>query len=149
LSAVRERRRLRLGRHQRPRRFRLRSVMRPLRFEGYRLYARLLALAERCCGLGDSCPQRAVLIVALAPLAHRLRPGLPSHSRGIRIKNLASGRADPASAPATSPEPKKMSPRSGPAIAEPTSCAIINRWNGRPSSSLSPGAATKIGVPRT
>ena len=37
----------------------------------------------------------------------------------------------PAMAPAASPVPKKMSPRSGPLIADPTSWAIISRRNGK------------------
>ena len=56
------------------------------------------------------------------------RLGLPARDED---DEAAAACMAPASAPASSPEPKKMSPRAGPTIAEPVSWATIRRRESR------------------
>ena len=53
----------------------------------------------------------------------------------------AALRTTPAISPAASPEPANRSPRAGPVMAEPVSCAIIRRRNGVLPKAVSVGAS--------
>src|SRR5580704_15778684 len=56
--------------------------------------------------------------------------GSGASSAGRSTTTSPACRISPARAPASSPEPKKISARAGPVMAEPVSCAIIRRRNG-------------------
>ncbi len=76
------------------------------------------AFRQRVDGLDNLGPQRQLVGGGRAfALRHRRR------SRGMSTTKRPRARMPPAMAPAASPEPKKTSPRAGPMIAEPVSCA--------------------------
>ena len=106
--------RRRLGRHRRhDRRRSFRRLRRSDGFDGRRFLFRR-SVDERACGLADEVPKLAI--------GGRERPvATPAHagdpSSGIRTTKRPDDCIAPATAPASSPEPKKMSPRAGPTMA--------------------------------
>src|SRR5581483_10640738 len=105
---------------------------------------------------GDGAMASAGLLAASAHGRALSRPGSASGasaragaSLGSSTMNLPACFVTPASRPAASPDPKKMSPRSGPLMAEPTSCATISRLK-TPAllTCVMPKPLTKMGRPR-
>ena len=105
--------------------------------------AGLFRSASHC---GPPAPTFGVALEFGVALAHGAKHSAKRLNGWEARLNTAAALVVPAMAPAASPVPKKISPRWGPLIAEPTSWAIISRRNGAPSTARS-GAATKIGVP--
>src|SRR5690606_705300 len=87
---------------------------------------------ERRGGLADEVPEPPLLVRQRPPPARHRAPSL-----GRSTTKRAGDAILPASSPASSPEPKKMSPRAGPTIAEPVSWATISRRNGAPPTAVS------------
>src|SRR5690606_18295948 len=91
-------------------------------------------------------PQDAILGGERLVAAAAAHDTLPASARGSSAKKRAGWRTTPAISPAALPEPAKRSPRAGPTMADPVSCAIINRAKGWLPNAVSVGASMKKGV---